>query len=97
MAKLRSEDVFIIDSFDIYKFRKKYDISQRELGRILGLGKMTICRYELGATPIKSHRVLLWIIINHYDVFIELAKLAYLRGDISLKRCEQLCKYREVV
>lgn len=41
----------IVDSNEIVDFRKKYDLSQRALAKLLGIGSATVARYEKGALP----------------------------------------------
>lgn len=59
----------LISCGDIINFRKKYNLSQRELVAILGWGKMTINRYEKGALPSKSHSDILKDIIKNEEHF----------------------------
>ena len=70
---------------DIVKFREKYKISQRELTQILGMGKMTINRYENGAVPTKSQSDYLKMLIENEEEFIKLVDKAYKNNNISEK------------
>ena len=79
------EKANIIKAEDIINLRKKYDISQRELTSILGFGKMTINRYERGGLPTKSQSDYIKLLIENDDKFIEKAKEAYEKNNISDK------------
>ena len=79
------EKANIIKAEDIINLRKKYDISQRELTAILGFGKMTINRYERGGVPTKSQSDYIKLLIENDDKFIEKAKEAYEKNNISDK------------
>ena len=70
---------------DIIDFRNKYKFSQRELTAILGLGKMTINRYERGAVPTKSQSDYLKMLTATPDALVSKAKEAYNAGRISEK------------
>ena len=63
--KIYREKANIIKAEDIVKLREKYDISQRELTAILGLGKMTINRYERGGLPTKSQSDYIKLLIEN--------------------------------
>lgn len=80
----------IIKPKDIINLRKKYDISQRELTAILGLGKMTINRYERGGVPTKSQSDYIKLLIDDDDKFIEKVKEAYKNGSINNKTYEKI-------
>lgn len=75
---------------DISGFRKKYNISQRELVSILGWGKMTINRYERGALPSQSHGDILKAIILSKKAFIEKVADAYRLNRISKEIYDKL-------
>ena len=79
------EKANIIKPEDIIKLREKYDISQRELTSILGLGKMTINRYERGGLPTKSQSDYIKLLIENDDKFIEKVEEAYERSNINDK------------
>jgi len=82
----------LITPEDIAKIRKKYNLSQRELGQILGWGKMTINRYERGALPSVSHSDILKLISKSKDFLIEKAKEALREGRISEKTYQKIQK-----
>lgn len=67
----------IISSEEIIEFRKRYDLSQRELVSLLGWGKMTINRYEKGAIPSKSHSDILKDIISNEESLKQKVNEAY--------------------
>lgn len=75
----------IIKTEDIVRFRKKYNISQRELTSILNFGKMTLNRYERGAIPNSSHNDLLKLILSDNSFFNKKVKEAYENERISEK------------
>ena len=79
------EKANIIKPQDIVDLRKKYDISQRELTAILGLGKMTINRYERGGVPTKSQSDYIKLLIENDNKFVEKVKEAYKNGNINEK------------
>ena len=83
--ELYREKANIIKPQDIIDLRGKYDISQRELTAILGFGKMTINRYERGGVPTKSQSDYIKLLIENDDKFIEKAKEAYEKNNISDK------------
>ena len=88
--QIYKEKANIIKPEDIIKLRKKYDISQRELTSILGLGKMTINRYENGGLPTKSKSDYIRLLIENDDKFIEKVKEAYQNGSISGKTYQKI-------
>ncbi len=75
----------IISPEDIIDFRKKYNISQRELTGILDFGKMTINRYENGALPTKSQSDYLKLIFRNNEYFISKVEEAFEEERISEK------------
>ena len=83
--ELYREQANIIKPQDIVKLREKYDISQRELTAILGLGKMTINRYERGGVPTKSQSDYIKLLIENDNKFVEKVKEAYKNGNINEK------------
>ncbi|WP_271628942.1 type II TA system antitoxin MqsA family protein [Caldicellulosiruptor sp. DIB 104C] len=73
----------LITPEEIQKIREKYGLSQRELGQILGWGKMTINRYERGALPSKSHSDILKLILTSEGFFKEKVEEAFKSGRIT--------------
>lgn len=73
----------------IKKLREYYDLSQRELGKILGFGKMTVNRYENGYYPTLAHRNYLHSFIVYPDLLYEFASNAYIEGRISRKTLDK--------
>ncbi len=88
--KIYREKANIIKAEDIVKLREKYDISQRELTAILGLGKMTINRYERGGLPTKSQSDYIKLLIENEDRFIEKVKEAYENNNITEKTYKKI-------
>ena len=88
--KIYREKSNIIKAEDIVKLREKYDISQRELTAILGLGKMTINRYERGGLPTKSQSDYIKLLIENEDRFIEKVKEAYENNNITEKTYKKI-------
>ena len=88
--KIYREKANIIKAEDIVKFREKYDISQRELTAILGLGKMTINRYERGGLPTKSQSDYIKLLIENEDKFIEKVNEAYENNNITEKTYKKI-------
>ena len=88
--KIYREKANIIKAEDIVKLREKYDISQRELTAILGLGKMTINRYERGGIPTKSQSDYIKLLIENEDKFIEKVKEAYENNNITEKTYKKI-------
>lgn len=88
--ELYREKVNIIRPQDIIALREKYDISQRELTSILGLGKMTINRYERGGIPTKSQSDYIKLLIENENEFIKKAKEAYSKNNITQKTYEKI-------
>ncbi|KRQ86041.1 Antitoxin MqsA [Caloramator mitchellensis] len=80
----------IIKPEDIIKLRDKYALSQRELGAILGWGKMTINRYERGDLPSQSHSDLLKLLLEDEEVFKEKVEEAYNKERISKKTYDKV-------
>ncbi|MCL2323492.1 MAG: DUF4065 domain-containing protein [Oscillospiraceae bacterium] len=74
-----------VTSKEITDFRKKYNISQRELGYILGFGKITINRYENGALQNQAHDDVLRNIIKNDAFFKEKVELAFAKHKITEK------------
>ncbi len=85
----------IIKPQDIIKLREKYDLSQRELTSILGLGKMTINRYERGGVPTKSQSDYIKLLINNENEFMNKVKEAYEKNNISKKTYNKIVSYNE--
>lgn len=88
--KIYREKANIIKADDIVKLREKYNISQRELTAILGLGKMTINRYERGGLPTKSQSDYIKLLIENEDKFIEKVKEAYENNNITEKTYKKI-------
>lgn len=88
--KIYREKANIIKADDIVKLREKYDISQRELTAILGLGKMTINRYERGGLPTKFQSDYIKLLIENEDKFIEKVKEAYENNNITEKTYKKI-------
>lgn len=88
--KIYREKANIIKAEDIVKLREKYDISQRELTAILGLGKMTINRYERGRLPTKSQSDYIKLLIENEDKFIEKVNEAYENNNITEKTYKKI-------
>ena len=88
--KIYREKANIIKAEDIVKLREKYDISQRELTAILGLGKMTINRYERGGLPTKSQSDYIKLLIENEDKFIEKVNEAYENNNITEKTYKKI-------
>ena len=88
--KIYREKANIIKAEDIVKLREKYDISQRELTAILGLGKMTINRYERGGLPTKSQSDYIKLLIENEDKFIEKVNEAYENNIITEKTYKKI-------
>jgi putative zinc finger/helix-turn-helix YgiT family protein len=80
----------IIGGEEITLFRKKYNISQRELTSILNWGKMTINRYEGGAVPSQSYNDLLKLIISNQDIFKEKVEDAFKSKRITKKTYDKV-------
>lgn len=80
----------IVSPEDIIEFRKKYDISQRELVAILDWGKMTINRYERGGLPNQSHSDILKLIIKNESYFKEKVEEAYKNERINQKTYDNI-------
>lgn len=49
----------LISASTIRNMRKKLGLSQRDMARLLGLGEITIARYELGSIPSRANSMLL--------------------------------------
>jgi len=62
----------IVSYEDIVNFRKKYNLSQRALAKLLGIGSATVARYEKGALPTESLSNLLKEIMNDDGSFVSL-------------------------
>jgi putative zinc finger/helix-turn-helix YgiT family protein len=80
----------LITPEEIQKIREKYNLSQRELGQILGWGKMTINRYERGALPSKSHSDILKLIQTSEDFFYKKVEEAFLSGRITERTYDKI-------
>ncbi|HAF61685.1 MAG TPA: hypothetical protein DCK95_05110 [Anaerolineaceae bacterium] len=53
----------------IKEFRKKYDLTQKELSNLLGVGEITLSRYENGALQDEAHDRLLKFIFEPSNLF----------------------------
>lgn len=62
----------LLTSKEIYKIRKKYNISQNDLCILLGWGKKTITRYESHQVQDKAHDTILKKIDNDPEWFLSL-------------------------
>ena len=82
----------IISPEEIISFRKKYNISQRELVAIFNWGKMTINRYENGAIPSQSHADILKQTIKDELFFKQKVEEAYNQGRITQKTFDKVAK-----
>jgi len=80
----------IIGPEEIINLRKKYGLSQRELGNLLGWGKMTINRYEEGSLPNRSHSDLLKLLYDNEEVLKKKAEEAYNAKRITEKTYKKL-------
>ena len=85
----------IISPEEIVEFRKKYNISQRELTGILDFGKMTINRYENGSVPTKAQSDYLKLIFKSKDAFLIKAEEAFEEERITEKTYNKVKKYNE--
>ena len=90
------EEKNIISAEDIINFRKKYNISQRELTGILDFGKMTINRYENGAVPTKAQSDYLKLIFKSENEFMDKAYEAYEEGRITEKTYKKVKDFNEI-
>ena len=77
MNDTRAKDAYrrkvgLLTSEDIQSIRKKYDISQMDLCRILGWGDKTITRYESHQVQDRAHDEILRRIGNDPEWFLEL-------------------------
>ncbi len=57
----------------IRNFRKQYDLTQKELSNLLGLGEITLSRYENGSLQDEAHDKLLQLVMNPINL-IKLVK-----------------------
>lgn len=83
--KAYKQNANIISAEEIVNFRKKYDISQRELTSILEFGKMTINRYEKGDVPTKSQSDYIRLLIDNEEEFKNKVEIAFKKGNITEK------------
>ena len=84
----------IISPEDIVNFRKKYNISQRELTGILDFGKMTINRYENGALPTKSQSDYLKLLFKSEEGFLNKVEEAFEEERITEKTYKKIKKIK---
>jgi len=54
----------MVQPAQIREFRKRYDLTQKELSKLLGLGDVTLSRYENGALQDKVHDKLLQLVMD---------------------------------
>ncbi|MEZ0536650.1 type II TA system antitoxin MqsA family protein [Caldicellulosiruptoraceae bacterium PP1] len=80
----------LITPEEIMKLRKKYNLSQRELGEILGWGKMTVNRYERGSLPSQSHSDYLKLMIKNEEIFKEKVDEAFINKRIREKTYQKI-------
>lgn len=80
----------IITPDQIIQFRKKYNLSQRELTAILEFGKMTINKYEHGGLPTKTQSEYIKLLIDNKKKFYDKVKNAYSKNNISKKTLEKV-------
>lgn len=86
----------LIKPVEILEFRKKYKLTQKELGMLLGFGEITLSRYENGSLQDQVHdnllrlamepKNLLQMVINHKDIFDDKKRvilLEQLSGELS--------------
>jgi len=60
----------MVNPEDIVSFRKKYNLSQRSLAALLGIGSANVARYEKGSLPTESISNLLQQLINDDEAFV---------------------------
>lgn len=89
------EKANIVKPEEIVELRKKYNISQRELTSILGLGKMTINRYERGGVPTKSQSDYIKLLNENENEFIKKSKEAYENNAISIKTYNKIVSRKQ--
>jgi putative zinc finger/helix-turn-helix YgiT family protein len=58
----------ILSPDDIRSIREEYGLTQRSLSALLGLGEITIHRYENGSLPDEAHNLLLRFLLNPTNV-----------------------------
>jgi len=80
----------VIQPEEIINLRKKYNLSQRELTKIIGLGKMTINRYENGAIPSKTVSDYFKLLIKNGGELKKIAKEAYENNLITKRTYEKV-------
>ena len=91
------EKTNIVTPKDIVSLREKYDISQRELTLILGLGKMTINRYEHGGLPNKPQSDYIKLLIEDENKFFMKANEKYKNNIINKKTFTKIKDIKEKV
>ena len=86
----------LITISEIKEIMNKYNIGQKPLSKVLGLGEVTISRYLNGQNPTKENSVLLKNILNNpflYELFLEgnkdnITKVAYKKSLGKTKQIE---------
>ncbi len=68
------EKVNLLTSKEIKRIREKYSLSQLDLAVLLGMGEITVTRYETGIIQEKTHDILLRIVDNEPHYLVELLK-----------------------
>lgn len=59
----------MVHPIQIKEFRQKYDLTQKELSNILGVGEITLSRYENGALQDEAHDRLLQFIFEPINLY----------------------------
>lgn len=59
----------LVQPEQIKKFREKYDITQKEVSNLLGMGAITLSRYENGALQDEAHDRLLKLVFEPSNLF----------------------------
>ncbi len=52
-----SENIVMITAYNLQQRRRKADLTQKEVARLLGLKAETICRMEKGHNPVSLRRL----------------------------------------
>ena len=97
LYKVYRKNANIITPKEIINLRKKYDLSQRELTAILEFGKMTINKYERGATPTKTQSDYLKLLINNEKEFLNKVTEAFNKKNISEKTYNKVINKEETL
>ena len=84
------EKVGLLSADDIFAIRKKYDISQSDLCRLLGWGWKTIARYETHQVQDRAHDSILRKLDKDPEWFLELLETAKdALSETSFNRCRK--------